>query len=205
MIYKPSHCSPSLSTITLGADTTFFECVLDSSNIGVEGYSLTVWGPDGEVIFPKAFTTTSAGATMPYITTVDDLKAEFPEVVADAVNTGLNGSLLRFPFVYDKDPVNFPVNPSGAPSYSWAGHGTVKYNCLLPCFFVETSGPTVVISDQQKYLTQSPYFMANHFVYSGTNWTLNDNQITLSDWGLEVSGAFSAGANFTIRFTAQDF
>lgn len=96
--------------------------------------------------------------------------------------------------------------PSSMPVYVYTWYGpSVQYNCLLPCFFIETSGPTVNISDQQKYLAQSPYFMANHFVYNGTSWTLNGSQVALIDWGLSVSGTFSAGANFTIRFTAQDF
>ena len=217
MIYKPSHCSPSLSTISLGAETTFFECVLDSSNTDVEGFSLTVWGPDGEVIFPKTFTTVN-GATMPYITKVSDLRlelsnSEFSNFSAETINNGLNGSLLRFPFIYNKKPDGLQTYPDGSASvtYRWDSE-TCKYNCLLPTFVIGSKNASgeiidlgVEIANQKTYLSRSPWFTANHFVYTNGQWVLGGNTVSLNNYGITYSETPTDGDEIIISFTAQDW
>lgn len=109
-IYKPTNCTPFLTTFDCRIETTddpvFFECRIDSSNRNAVGYSVTVYDENNDQVFPP-----DGSAPDEHISQVSDLKrltgagnaaTETPFMIQSSgysnLNTGLNGSYLKFPF-----------------------------------------------------------------------------------------------------------
>ena len=109
-IYKPTNCIPFLTTfdcrIEVTDDPVFFECRIDSSNRNAVGYSVTVYDENNDQVFPP-----DGSAPDEHISQVNDLKrltgagnaaTETPFMIQSSgytnLNTGINGSYLKFPF-----------------------------------------------------------------------------------------------------------
>ena len=118
-IYKPTNCTPFLTTfdcrIEATDDPVFFECRIDSSNRNAVGYSVTVYDENNDQVFPPNMAEEGQPPVYPapdeHISQVSDLKrltgtgnaaTETPFMVQSSgysnLNTGLNGSYLKFPF-----------------------------------------------------------------------------------------------------------
>lgn len=120
-IYKPTNCSPYLTTFDSRVEAgspQFFECRVDSSNKNADGYSIILYDEDNEQVFPVTNvngtgpnTTWTNVAQDENITFVSDLTAITGNGIRSAdeyyyiqsagytnLNTGLNGSYLRIPF-----------------------------------------------------------------------------------------------------------
>lgn len=109
-IYKPTNCTPFLTTFDCRIEATdapvFFECRIDSSNRNAVGYSVTVYDENNDQVFPP-----DGSAPDEHISQVSDLKrltgagnaaTETSFMIQSSgysnLNTGLNGSYLKFPF-----------------------------------------------------------------------------------------------------------
>ena len=118
-IYKPTNCTPFLTTfdcqIEAADDPVFFECRIDSSNRNAVGYSVTVYDENNDQVFPPNTAESGQPPVYPapdeHISQVSDLKritgtgnaaTETPYMIQSSgytnLNTGINGSYLKFPF-----------------------------------------------------------------------------------------------------------
>ena len=118
-IYKPTNCTPFLTTfdcrIEAADDPVFFECRIDSSNRNAVGYSVTVYDENNDQVFPPNTAKEGQPPAYPapdeHISQVSDLRlltgtgnaaTETPFMIQSSgysnLNTGLNGSYLKFPF-----------------------------------------------------------------------------------------------------------
>lgn len=118
-IYKPTNCTPFLTTfdcqIEATDDPVFFECRIDSSNRNAVGYSVTVYDENNDQVFPPNIVESGQPPVYPapdeHISQVSDLKritgtgnaaTETPFMIQSSgytnLNTGINGSYLKFPF-----------------------------------------------------------------------------------------------------------
>lgn len=121
-IYKPTNCTPFLTTFDcrIGPDDEpiFFECRIDSSNRNAAGYSVTVYDENNDQVFPP-----DGSAPDEHISQVSDLGRLTGEGAASGdtlfmiqssgylnLNTGLNGSYLKFPFFLNSSA--YPGTPS---------------------------------------------------------------------------------------------
>lgn len=102
-VFKPTNCSPYLTSFDityLNEGPIYFQCKIDTSNTNIDGYAITVYDSDNHKIFPFS------GNAVDNISYIKDLKADTQRIdsiietngVAD-LNTGLNGSYLKIPFV----------------------------------------------------------------------------------------------------------
>lgn len=82
---------------------------------------------------------------------------------------------------------------------------TIDVNWINTVTGTITGTPTVTCNDKDKFISQigeaeeATYL----FVYNGSAWTYKETAITLSDWGLTVSGTPSTGAVMTINTTVK--
>ena len=102
MIYKPTDLSPSAQTFDVMDTPIFFECKVDTSNVQASGFTIEILDSENNVVFssiPKG-----EQLNINYITIIDDLReyvhTYFPdyETGYSLLNTGYNGSYLKFPF-----------------------------------------------------------------------------------------------------------
>lgn len=101
MIYKPTSCEPLLLTFDATQIPFFLECQIDSANTKVDAYSIKLLNSENnEVVFgheDDEFEET--------VTLISDLKTYFDTNYASYdvgyinLNTGLNGSFLKIPFI----------------------------------------------------------------------------------------------------------
>ena len=101
MIYKPTSCEPLLLTFDATQTPFFLECQIDSANTKVDAYSIKLLNSENnEVVFgheDDEFEET--------VTLISDLKTYFDTNYASYgvgyinLNTGLNGSFLKIPFI----------------------------------------------------------------------------------------------------------
>ena len=101
MIYKPTSCEPLLLTFDATQTPFFLECQIDSANTKVDAYSIKLLNSENnEVIFGH-----EKDKFQETITLISDLKTYFDTNYASYsagyinLNTGLNGSLLKIPFI----------------------------------------------------------------------------------------------------------
>ena len=107
MIYKPTDLSPSAQTFDVMDTPIFFECKVDTSNVQASGFTIEILDSENNVVFSSI--PEGEQLNINYITIIDDLReyvhAYFPdyETGYSLLNTGYNGSYLKFPFsvVYD--------------------------------------------------------------------------------------------------------
>ncbi len=110
-VFKPTNCSPYLTAFDityLDEGPIYFQCKIDTSNTKIDGYAITIYDSDNNTVFP--FGGKNAIDNISYI---KDLKADTQRInsiietngVAD-LNTGLNGTYLKIPFVVKQSDFN---------------------------------------------------------------------------------------------------
>ena len=115
-IYKPTNCTPFLATfdcrIKEGDKPIFFECRIDSSNRNAVGYSVTVYNENNEQVFPPDGSTPDAHiSNVSYLAnfTGSGQNGNIPYLIQNSgynrLNSGLNGTYLKFPFILDDSEV----------------------------------------------------------------------------------------------------
>lgn len=106
-VFKPTNCSPYLTAFDityLDEGPIYFQCKIDTSNIKIDGYAITVYDNDNNQVFPHS------GNAVDNISYIKDLYQDTTRMgsiisndgISD-LNTGLNGSYLKIPFVVNKD------------------------------------------------------------------------------------------------------
>lgn len=103
-VFKPTNCSPYLTAFDityLDDGPIYFQCKIDTSNTKIDGYSITIYNEENEQVFPSG---NESGVNN--ISYIKDLLAETKKpnglIKNDDLpdlNTGLNGSYLKIPFV----------------------------------------------------------------------------------------------------------
>lgn len=107
MIYKPTDLSPSAQTFDVMDTPIFFECKVDTSNVQASGFTIEILDSENNVVFSSI--PEGKQLNINYITVIDDLReyvhTYFPdyETGYSLLNTGYNGSYLKFPFSVDYD------------------------------------------------------------------------------------------------------
>lgn len=97
-VFKPTNCSPYLTSFDityLNEGPIYFQCKIDTSNTNIDGYAITVYDSDNHKIFPFS------GNAVDNISYIKDLHYDTTKngsIISD-LNTGLNGSYLKIPFV----------------------------------------------------------------------------------------------------------
>ena len=110
-VFKPTNCSPYLTAFDityLDEGPIYFQCKIDTSNTKIDGYAITIYDVDNNQVFP--FGGNNAINNISYI---KDLNADTQKVgsiietngIAD-LNTGLNGTYLKIPFVVKQSDFN---------------------------------------------------------------------------------------------------
>lgn len=102
-VFKPTNCSPYLTSFDityLNEGPIYFQCKIDTSNTNIDGYAITVYDSDNHQIFPFS------GNAVDNISYIKDLHYDTTKngsIISDDgisdLNTGLNGSYLKIPFV----------------------------------------------------------------------------------------------------------
>lgn len=124
-VYKPTDCMPSGNSFdAINNRPIFIECKVDTNNSVVNGYSLEVFDEENNRIFPTS--------DEDHITAIQDLKKFFDEHFSDYgkgyinLNTGINGSYLKIPFIFSESYANtgtfgnnVPTDLSNGQEYSW--------------------------------------------------------------------------------------
>lgn len=106
MIYKPTSCEPLLLTFDATQTPFFLECQIDSANTKVDAYSITLLNSDNnDMVFGHGQNENFSNT----ITTMSDLKDYFDNnyktygVGYKNLNTGLNGSFIKIPFIVNAE------------------------------------------------------------------------------------------------------
>lgn len=106
-VFKPTNCSPYLTAFDityLDEGPIYFQCKIDTSNTKIDGYAITVYDNDNNQVFPHS------GNAVDNISYIKDLYQDTTRIgsiisndgISD-LNTGLNGSYLKIPFVVNSD------------------------------------------------------------------------------------------------------
>lgn len=137
-VYKPTNCLPYLTTFDLEQsrippyNPEIFECKVDTSNKNVTAYAITVYNNNNEQIFPLD-KNKNPMAPQDNMTLVEDLGTITgigDGFVIDStgykyLNTGINGSYLRIPFIVAETTEESSIGQK------IKGANTLKYNCLF--------------------------------------------------------------------------
>lgn len=111
-IYKPTDCSPFNGTFDISDNSTdipiFLECKVDTSNSVVNAYSITIFNSENNQIFPTADVFANK------ITLLEELKTYYENNYSSRgyrnLNTGLNGTYIRIPFIVNALATNSTVS-----------------------------------------------------------------------------------------------
>ena len=102
-VFKPTNCSPYLTAFDityLDEGPIYFQCKIDTSNTNIDGYAITVYDSDNHQIFPFSG---NAVDNISYIKNLHYDTTKNGSIISDDgisdLNTGLNGSYLKIPFV----------------------------------------------------------------------------------------------------------
>lgn len=109
-VFKPTNCSPYLTSFDityLEEGPIYFQCKIDTSNTKIDGYAITVYDNDNNQVFPHS------GNAIDNISYIQGLYQDTTRIgsiisndgISD-LNTGLNGSYLKIPFVVNSDDFN---------------------------------------------------------------------------------------------------
>ena len=109
-IYKPTNCTPFLTTFDLrveSRDPAFFECRIDSSNRNVAAYSIVVYDEDNVQVFPidASGNPVPADQNISFVSYLGEKTGNnstqylINNTGYSYLNTGINGTCLRIPFV----------------------------------------------------------------------------------------------------------
>lgn len=112
-IYKPTDCSPFNGTFDISDNSTdipiFLECKVDTSNSIVNAYSITIFNSENKQIFPAVNTKFANKVTL-----LADLKTYYENNYSSRgyrnLNTGLNGTYIRIPFIVNALATNSTVS-----------------------------------------------------------------------------------------------
>ncbi len=106
-VFKPTNCSPYLTSFDityLEEGPIYFQCKIDTSNTKIDGYAITVYDNDNNQVFPYRG---NAVDNISYIQGLYQDTTRMGSIISDDgisdLNTGLNGSYLKIPFVVDSD------------------------------------------------------------------------------------------------------
>ena len=113
-VFKPTNCSPYLTAFDityLDEGPIYFQCKIDTSNTKIDGYAITVYDNDNNQVFPHS------GNAVNNISYIKDLYQNTTRIgsiisndgISD-LNTGLNGSYLKIPFVVNGTQYNKLTN-----------------------------------------------------------------------------------------------
>ena len=113
-VFKPTNCSPYLTSFDityLEEGPIYFQCKIDTSNTKIDGYAITVYDNDNNQVFPHS------GNAVDNISYIKDLYQNTTRIgsiisndgISD-LNTGLNGSYLKIPFVVNGTQYNKLTN-----------------------------------------------------------------------------------------------
>ena len=153
-VYKPTNCTPFLTTfdcrVTSVDDIVFFECRIDTSNHKVAAYSVTIYDEDNNQVFSPDGS--SADEHLTPISYVYGFTGNGIQQGAGAgvnyliqsagytnLNTGLNGSYLKFPFILPAS-----CHTKGDPYYFWTK------NCLYYGTTANPNGLAWFSSDEEE-------------------------------------------------------
>ena len=162
MIYKPTDLSPSAQTFDVKDTPIFFECKVDTSNVQARGFTITVLDSENNVVFSSI--PEDKTLDIKYITLIDEVRecvgdgstvsysgqegiGKFASYVEgyNLVNTGYNGTYLKFPFsvafadratntvginqiFYSKTALNDEPYQSGLYKYKKNDDGSININ-----------------------------------------------------------------------------
>lgn len=109
-IYKPTNCTPFLTTFDLrveSRDPAFFECRIDSSNRNIAAYSIVVYDEDNVQVFPidASGNPVPADQNISFVSYLGEKTGNnstqylINNTGYSYLNTGINGTYLRIPFV----------------------------------------------------------------------------------------------------------
>lgn len=107
-VFKPTDCSPFSGCFDMYADKPIFlECKVDTSNTVIKGYKIEIYNEDNERVFPSE----NLSGKEYGITKIEDLhdfvESKFKEYTIgydDNLNTGVNGSYIKIPFMSSETP-----------------------------------------------------------------------------------------------------
>lgn len=110
-VFKPTNCSPYLTAFDityLDEGPIYFQCKIDTSNTKIDGYAITIYDSDNNQVFPYG-----GQNAINNISYIDDLNTDTQKVgsiietngITD-LNTGLNGTYLKIPFVVKQSDFN---------------------------------------------------------------------------------------------------
>ena len=106
-VYKPTNCSPYLATFDITTDLPhYFECRVDTSNTKITAYSIVVYDEENNQVFPVDASGNPVDPIYSYVSelgaiTGTTLDKKINSIGMKNLNTGLNGSYLKIPFVQD--------------------------------------------------------------------------------------------------------
>lgn len=104
-IFKPTMCTPTFESFSINDENLpiYFYCKIDSSNLQnglkVDGYAITVYNEENEQVFPKDNKKPVENITT--ISALNSINVENKENLPN-LNTGINGSYLKIPFIVKK-------------------------------------------------------------------------------------------------------
>lgn len=151
MIYKPTDLSPSAQTFDVKDTPIFFECKIDTSNVKAEGFTIKVLNSENDVVFSSI--PEGESLKIEYISLIDELNKYVSEerfkkytVGYNLLNSGYNGTYLKFPFSLSLNSINInnninnkyktlrntqvfysEKNPNGEESSAKSGSGMYRY------------------------------------------------------------------------------
>lgn len=166
MIYKPTDLSPSAQTFDVKDTPIFFECKVDTSNVQARGFTIKVLDSENNVVFSSI--PEDKTLDIKYVTLIDELRkyvgdgssvvysgqevvGKFASYVEgyNLVNTGYNGTYLKFPFsvafadraqntvginqiFYSETSVGGVTSPSGLYRYTQTAIDQKTYDAYRP-------------------------------------------------------------------------
>ncbi len=113
-VFKPTNCSPYLTAFDityLDEGPIYFQCKIDTSNTKIDGYAITVYDNDNNQVFPHSG---NAVDNISYIKYLYQDTTRIGSIISNDgisdLNTGLNGSYLKIPFVVNGTQYNQLTN-----------------------------------------------------------------------------------------------
>lgn len=113
-VFKPTNCSPYLTAFDityLDEGPIYFQCKIDTSNTKIDGYAITVYDNDNNQVFPHS---RNAVDNISYIKDLYQNTTGIGSIISNDgisdLNTGLNGSYLKIPFVVNGTQYNKLTN-----------------------------------------------------------------------------------------------
>lgn len=143
-VFKPTNCSPYLTAFDityLDEGPIYFQCKIDTSNTKIDGYAITVYDNDNNQVFPHS------GNAVDNISYIKDLYYDTTRMgsiisndgISD-LNTGLNGTYLKIPFVVNNDDFDKKLT------------NTTKKNVVVySSKITDSSGNTIELHNGKQY------------------------------------------------------